>query len=171
MKKYTFHDSDIFGEANYDIVGEEYHFLLNTCFKYCHSLSFIVRSKDVSIPPSLLAYRLPVTPFIEKQYERYKYCNPPVQIYHFHLCKDTFPLILDITDSIFKWINAWGYSNPEDPIFYREDNSIFFSSIIHDGQCTLFPHEKENISLLINNPLWIQEDYIETSDYTNILKQ
>ncbi|MBE6625537.1 MAG: hypothetical protein E7622_07885 [Ruminococcaceae bacterium] len=64
---------------------------------------------------------------------------------------------MKITDSIFKWIDGWGFKNPEDPCFYRDDGSAFFTSVIHEGVVKLTPRENEDVSKIISNPLWIPE--------------
>ena len=156
MTSYDFFDTDKTGEPSYDLAGSEYNNLLTKCFEYCTSISFIVISNHISIPSALLPNQLPVTPTIQKEYERYRDSNPEVRIFHFHLSTNVYQAISGITDSIFKWIDGWGNKNPEDPIFYRADGSIFFSSVIHEGKCSLFPREDEDVSSVLDNPLWIK---------------
>jgi len=73
------------------------------------------------------------------------------------MCPELCELLLKITDSIFKWIDGWGFKNPEDPCFYRDDGSAFFTSVIHEGVVKLTPRENEDVSKIISNPLWIPE--------------
>ena len=40
MKTYRFYDTDLYGNEEYDIKGENYTELLNTCIKYSRSFSF-----------------------------------------------------------------------------------------------------------------------------------
>lgn len=51
-----------------------------------------------------------------------------------------------------------GFKNPEDPVFYRDDGSVFFSSIIHDGKCFLFPTDSENISDIVSSDHWVHKN-------------
>lgn len=153
MTEYRFYDTDASGSAEYDIAGAEYLALLQKCFEYCVSLSFYVRSADVSSPSCLEPYRLPLTQSVIGNHQQYPGSG---QIHHYQLSQDSLRCILSITDSIFKWIDGWGQHNPEDPIFYRADGSIFLSACIHEGKISLFPHHNEDVSSIIQNPLWNQ---------------
>ena len=152
---YHFYDTDATGTADYDLTGADYHVLLDVCFEYSTSLSFFVRSPAVSLPPALEAYRIPVTPAIMAHYERYGAAG---QVHAYRLTPQSRRCILDITDSLFKWIDGWGQHHPEDPVFYRADGSVFLSSVIHDGCVTLFPRANEDVSAIIQNPLWLKAD-------------
>ncbi len=155
MEIYDFYDTDRTGHREYDIAGNEYTLLLKKCYAYCSSFSFAVANPRIAIPATLIPYQLPVTPVVQRQYDRYREHHPPVKVYHFRVSDENFQAVLGITDSIFKWINGWGMENPEDPCFYRSDGSIFFSSIIHEGRCTLTPQKREAVSDILANPLWI----------------
>ena len=65
------------------------------------------------------------------------------------VCDDLFNEMLEISDSLFKWIYGWGYTNPEDPTFYRDDDSVFFLSVIHDGECYLMPRVNEDVTAVV----------------------
>jgi len=151
--EYQFYDTDESGAADFDISGAEYTNLLNKCFEYCGVLSFFVRSANVSLPAELEAYRIPVTPTIARSYERYRDSG---EVRAYHLSPQNKHSIFAITDSMFSWIDGWEHHNPEDPIFYRADSSIFLSSIIHEGLLVLSPRDEEDVSSIINNPNWIK---------------
>ena len=150
---YRFYDTDATGTANYDLTGEEYRVLLDKCFEYSAFLSFFVRSPGVSLPPALESCRIPVTPAMAAHYERYAVAG---QGHAYRLSPQSRSCILEITDSLFKWLDGWGQHHPEDPVFYRADGSVFFSSVIHDGFATLHPRENEDVSTVIQNPLWLK---------------
>lgn len=77
---------------------------------------------------------------------------------YYHLCSELRDFILQKTDRLFIWIYAWGFTNPEDPVFYRKDGSIFFESIIHEGECYLYPREDEDVSNIVSKEHWIRYD-------------
>ena len=153
MFEYHFFDTDEFGTAEFDISGAEYATLLNKCFECCSVLSFFVRSADISLPAELQAYRIPVTPTIARRYERYRDSG---EVRAYHLSPQNKRTIFAITDSMFSWIDGWDYHHPEDPIFYRDDGSIFLTSVIHDGHVILSPRSDEDVSFIIKNPNWIK---------------
>ena len=153
MAEYRFCDTDITGFAEYDITGSEYEALIDKCFAYCTSFSFYVRSAEVLVPVELEPYRLPLTPSVKAHYQRYGDIG---QVYHYRLSQRNRRYIHSIADSIFKWIDGWGYHNPEDPVFYRADGSVFLSSRIHEGCISLFPLDGEEVSEIVMNPPWFK---------------
>lgn len=146
-------DTDESGTAEFDILGAEYAALLNKCFEYCSVLSFFIRNADVSLPAKLEAYRIPVTPTIARSYERYRDFGV---VHAYQLSPQNKHIILAITDSMFSWIDGWGHHNPEDPIFYRADSSIFLSANVHEGHLILSPRDEEDVNSIINHPNWIK---------------
>ena len=74
---------------------------------------------------------------------------------YYRVCDKLCDILLKTTNHIFSWLNGWGYENPEDPTFYREDGSLFFTSTIHEGECTLFVRD-EDVSEILANKLWIK---------------
>lgn len=161
MRKFTFYDTDSTGQAEYDICSAEYAELLNKCFQYSYAFSVLLdlRAPNAALPfANLEQYRIPVTENVKKIYDHYGYfeedtCNG-YEIRHYLLCEDVKKAIIHVTDSIFKWICGWGYTNPTDPVFYRKDGSVFFCSLIHEGVCTLVVTEEENIDTVIQESMW-----------------
>lgn len=159
MNVYKFYDTDPTGFADYDIKGSAYSTLLETCFQYCSAVSMRIASAQVVLPTVFERFRLPLTDNVLYAYRHY-YGDNLTRLHKearlFTLSPQIMAEIMNITDSVFKWINGWGYKNPEDPVFYRKDGSIFFSSIIHEGECTLTPRQCENISHIVSQGNWKQ---------------
>ena len=42
-------------------------------------------------------------------------------------------------------------------VYLSSDGSVFFSSVIHEGECTLHVRDDEDVSEIINNPLWLEK--------------
>lgn len=164
MTMYKFYDSDSTGKQEFDIVGLEYQDLLRTCFKYCSSFSVIIRldnAEAIKTCQTLEPYRIELTPSVQKVYEHYGSVPPKTQsiyinyeIRHYKLLSNSLKILNSIADSVFKWTCAWGYNNPDDLAFFRDDGSVFFSSIIHEGECTLMPRSNEDITTILNNENW-----------------
>lgn len=157
MNQFKFYDTDAAGLADYDIEGEEYDALLDMCFRYCSMISMRITSDSVALPAILDNYRIPLTKNVLGAYAHYyREMSPKMrrEVHLFRLSPVIFEAIRGITDSIFKWIHGWGYTNPEDPAFYRADGSIFFSSVIHEGECTLTPRCGESVESIILRGHW-----------------
>ncbi len=162
MRIYKFFDTDLSGIEEYDISGEHYLTLLTTCFKYCSTVAVII-SPDCTADIELWEkYRIPLTDNVRKAYCHYGHISNEApqkignyEIRHYQLNQYLNNMILSHTDSLFKWLCGWGYNNPNDLTFFRADGSIFFSSIVHEGVCTLFPNEYEDITDILNHGHWI----------------
>ena len=157
MGIYKFYDTDSTGLADYDIKGIAYNTLLETCFRYCSTVSMRIPSAQVVLPVAFERFRIPLTDNILYTYRHYygdNFTQLQKEVHLFTLAPSVREGIMNITDSIFKWINGWGYQNPEDPAFYRKDGSIFFSSVIHEGECTLTPRQCENVNDIIAGGHW-----------------
>lgn len=162
MKSYRFFDTDANGTADYDITGAQYRRLLDVCFQYCTTFSVIIMpgcfTQSIS---DWEIYRIPVTPSVQLAYRHYGKPSAEAlskvgsyEIFHYRLTPSMKQMISKQTNSLFSWVSGWGYNNPSDPVFYREDGSIFFSSLIHEGECTLSPIESEDVSQIISDGLW-----------------
>ena len=59
--KYSFYDTDKYGDEEYNIEGDDYFNMIKTCFKYSESVTFKVfkSNNNVDIIPSWMEqYRL-----------------------------------------------------------------------------------------------------------------
>ena len=155
MKEYYFYDNGIHDEE-YDIKGEAYKELLRLCFLYCETVSFYIENPGkTELEQELEAYLIPNE---DAKFDRhaylyiYPYCSKRYRFYR--VCPQLRDLMLNHTDSIFQWLDGWGFNNPADPAFYRSDGSVFFSSVIHEGQLKLTPREGEDITALLQLSVW-----------------
>lgn len=163
MRYYVFYDTNVFEDCSeeYDIVSEDYKELLTLCFRYSTSFSFMIAGEGIrsiveSLPKELDKYRIDEDNNVLDVYIRYMNRYKDIRCYT--ACPETYDLILEINDSIFKWINGRGNKKPEDLTFYREDGSVFFTSIIHEGECYLYPRYNENINSVVLNGKWYLVD-------------
>lgn len=157
MKRYVFFDTDITGRAEYDLTGEEHRKFLLTCFKYSATVSFWV-SYDVFLPERMREMRLPINDDMRSLYAYHsKDISETTQIWHLPLNVDVCEYLLGASNSIWEWLSTDEYKAPEDIVFYRADSSVFFTSVIHDGECLLTVNDDEDVSEIIKNHLWLPE--------------
>lgn len=74
----------------------------------------------------------------------------------FFKCNDTSRNYMhDITDDLFALVNINELKNkPEDLIFYREDGSVFFWSMLHEGLCIISCRENEDVKDVVSRRGW-----------------
>lgn len=162
MGIYKFFDTDITGHEDYDISGKAYQKLIQTCFQYCTTVSVIISPNFIDDLAAWEPYRIPKPANSEMVYCHYGVPSPEnanrindYEIRYYRLVLPMQELILSRTESIFQWVCGWGYNNPDDITFYRADGSVFFTSVIHEGECTLSPRADENIKDIITQEHWI----------------
>lgn len=156
MSKYTkiykFYDSDDTGFEEYNIIGSDYKKLIEICCKYCKTLSLIITNPQSELFKKLETFEVKKSKNISFEYTHYDKRIGFIKYYK--VTPELYNTIIDNTDEIFCWINGWGFSNPEDPTFYREDGSVLFTSTIHDGECTLMV-KNEDVSEIVSDPNWL----------------
>ncbi|MBE6794693.1 MAG: hypothetical protein E7532_07100 [Ruminococcaceae bacterium] len=154
--KYIFYDTDESGWAEYDIVGEDYIELMKICIKYSKSVSFRRFRYSISIPKHLEKYRLPLTENIAKSYRYYGELSDlaKAELYYLELSEDVCKWILSTTNSIWGWNHFSKDHLVEDPIFFREDGSVFADSIIHNGEFSIYPRDGEDVSSVVTKDHW-----------------
>lgn len=162
--KYTFHDTDDTGWAEYDIKGEDYIELMNLCIKYSKTVcfrKFIHFQHYSSIPEQLEKYRLPINEKTMKPYyDNYGPCyfkdidEAKEELYHFELSKEVCEWIMSVADNIWDWYRGSKKTLIEDPVFFREDGSVFFDSVIHEGEIYIHPIDGEDVSSVVSKGHW-----------------
>ena len=169
MSKYIFFDRDVSEEEDRDITDDHYEKLITICCKYSAYLSLRITGDNINGADELEKYRVQVDRDFVYMYGHF-YREYSLQFYsevrYYRVCPELRDLLLKISDSVFKWINGWGYTNPDDPVFYRADGSVFFSSVIHDGECLLHPNDDEDVSEIVLNDDWIKFEEFTDGDIT-----
>ena len=158
MSRYVFYDADVTGKEEYDICGQDYATLIKTCCKYCSTLSFRITHADTSFVAELEKFAVHRNNELHNAYEHYYGDNlnenALTEIRYYEVNKEMEEFILSVSNSVFDWIYGWGYTNPEDLAFYREDGSLFFYATVHEGMCVLTPNADESIDEIVSNGLW-----------------
>lgn len=150
MRNFVFYDSDPGGHVERDVSGQQYEDLLKSIFEYAYSFSVILSPYFKDDIAHWDKYRIKPRAEVFEVYSHYGIPKPQAadkigdyEIRYYRLCPELCEMILDRTDSVFKWLCGWGYNNPDDPCFYRADGTLIFSSIIHEGECSLVLKETE----------------------------
>lgn len=160
MKKqivYKFYDWDSVANTECDIMGEDYKQLISLCCKYSTTMSVIIKNETESIYSQLQKFEISRPPKITYHYSNYglgSLSDSQIGVRYYQVCTELCILLQSSFNSIFEWLHGWGYNNPEDPVFYRNDGSVFFSSIIHEGEITLSPLDAEDTSNITNSVSW-----------------
>ena len=151
MKKYVFYDTDIEGNEEYDIREEAYETLMRTCCQYSSTLSVGYWRSDLKVFQALQAFEIEKPQNILAEQAYYA---PDRQMRYYKVCPELCDVLLKAAGGIFEWIDGWGFHNPEDPIFYRSDGTVFFTSVIHDGVCAIMPRDDEDVEQLLGAVAW-----------------
>ena len=169
LKEYYFWDAkqNDDGYEEYDIKGDAYKELLRLCFMYCDIVSFYISDPGkIDLEEELEPYRIPTqdVKFDKHRYfDIYPYNRSKYRFYR--LCPQIKELMEKHANSIFEWLNGCGFQNPEDPAFYRNDGSVFFSSVIHEGELLLNPREGEDITGLFQFSVWWKDRIMQERAY------
>ena len=168
-EKYYFHDSDELGFEERDIFGDAYRDLLSACCKYSAVFALLFMEHiDTSKQQDVLSpFEIEVPNAIpQTEIERLLFCHgKPNEINHlyrkgygsvkfYRVCSELCECLPSIANSMFGWLGDKEHANPENPTFYRADGSIFFASVIHEGECALFPRDDEDVSKIVQNEYW-----------------
>ena len=153
-KRYLFVD-EIPGEDELgnDIVGEEYRALIRTCCTYGAFMSLLYYAPNPRVAALLAPFEVERQSYF-KAFPPEDYLREQKYALRFYrICPELCETILSISDHIFEWFHIES-DLPDDPVFYREDGSVFFYCEIHEGYLKLFPTESEDVSNIISNPAW-----------------
>lgn len=149
MKQYTFFDRNYYSNSGiFFIAGEHYRILLRKCFKYGMYLSLKVYDETAPFIKELDTWKVhdlsEVSDFIQPTQYRLYFANT-----------DVYNLFLKKTTSILEY-RCWSVNMPyEDVSFIRKDGSIFFSSIFHEGECSIYPCNDEDVSDILKQGHWL----------------
>ena len=154
---YYFLDWDERTHQELNICGEEYDLLIDICFKYSKYFSFIFPyNEDLLKSFPFNWVRLRSCPTLGPNADLLISGTSTINKNFFKSIGALFD------DSLFinsKWL-------PEDLCFYREDRTLFFWSVTHEGICIINERQDEEISSLCAKQGWEQEK--TPSDNNNI---
>ena len=154
--KYKFRDTDDIGEDDYDIEGESYRELIDICCQYCSVVSF-----DLYPQWADAEYLMQIQQHLIKRDNTYRRVVKEFGSYvtgsdkrYYTVCAEMCEL-LKKGNNIFSWF--WEKEPPfhfENLTFYRNDGTVFFESITHEGECYLYAKETEDVIRIVSNEHW-----------------
>ena len=154
---------DEFAPDCYDLSDESFKLLIQTCIKYCAAFSVRIYRDNTDGLAALESFCIPLQKFSLDAYSQYQYrrdfsglkkIDLTKEIRLYRVCPELYDAIMQVSDSLFEWCAIWEYNNPEDPIFYRKDGSVFFYSCIHEGESFLNVRPDEDVDALISAVPW-----------------
>ena len=155
MKMYSFYATDLTGHAEYDIRGEAYRKLMETCCRYSSVLSLNFTRTDLAATKLLNDLEIKKPANIPSGFCRYNCLD---SMHFFRVCPELCEILIHTVGGIFEWLNGWGFKNPDDPTFFRSDGTIFFASEIHEGVCIIVPREGEDVEDVLSSSNWMIGD-------------
>lgn len=151
--KYKFSDTDETGWDEFEIEGDDYRKLIDTCCQYCSVVSF-----DIFPEYENAEYLTQIQKYLIKRDNTYKVVDNAYTTgsdkRYYAICAEMCDL-LKKEKNIFSWF--WEENKLfhfENLTFYRNDGTIFFESITHEGYCYLYAKETEDISQIVSNEHW-----------------
>lgn len=160
MKIYKFCDWSLTDDEDYDIAGEAYQNLIKRCCDICDIVSFIIERPDMcsqKIQKKLNEFSISRPQNITYKFQHYgerSNSEENLGVHYYSVCTELCQLLLSSASSIFDWV---GFRMPEDPTFYRNDGTVFFTSTTHEGLLTLMPRNEEDVSDIISENPWFIE--------------
>ena len=141
-----FFDYDDATGSDIIIEGKAFQVLLDLCFRYSKYVSFLTTEADFKKYPNLKSFLVDEKNMLFEVYNKHLRYSENASVSFFYCTKECQNVIFGISKDLWAFIHGWGFSNPEDPTFYRSDGSVFFSSQIHEGHAAFYPREDEDIS-------------------------
>lgn len=140
---YTFFCRDYYlNDGDYNISGDHYVQLLEICFRY--SVFFTVKGGSAQLINDLKNWEYP-----ERK------CVPIIGCAYYYSNKNTRAILLAHSTSLFAEEDCTMGAHIRDLTFYREDGSIFMETISHEGECSIFSGDEEDISDILAYDHWL----------------
>ena len=161
--EYYFYDTDAMGVEDYDIRDEEYKRLIHACCHFSDYFSLAIWNEESRVVALLKKYEIKEKKAIHPRYQFWnekKQCWSPYVNCFYSVCEETRDILLQSVQGIFDWYKWSDGPGGEDLCFYRKDGTLFFSSVIHDGELILSPLENEQLFEWISGDNWTEERWV-----------
>lgn len=152
MKKYMFCDHDDSGDTEYEIEGRSFDILIELSLRYCKYFS-LAYAENIRAVKELDPFEIAFAPSdeLKQKWDRFDVFRSRLPRKYYRLTRESAAILSNIAEGIFKFTFAFGYENPEDPAFFREDDSVFFVSVVHEGESYVFAKPDEDVRELIES--------------------
>ena len=149
---YEFRDHDDFGER-IPCSGHDLELLWGTCAKHAKYVSFVLENDELEHFPVLKEHLVTRDEhhWLSGIYNRQLRYSQDSEVYFFNVTEKLLSGLFAIADDLWAFTHYYGFDNPEDPTFYREDGSVFFTAVTHEGEAEFTLREDENIDDFINS--------------------
>lgn len=153
MAHYTYYLRDFFTNSGcYPLTGAHYEQLLQCCFRYSSYVSFLRLDSTHPFASKLSKWEIHTNnTMLNAILDTATRCV-------YHACEELHQAMLEIGDDFFSFYTSGEHAYPEDPMFIRDDGSVFFDSTIHEGECSLYPRAGECIDTVLSWGHWLYID-------------
>ena len=134
---YCYFSRDYFNNCgNFPMSQPHYEVLLQVCCIYSERFSLRIGDPNYPLLTALDAWKLP---------------NNGT----FRVCEETQHILRKSVKSVFDFSRYCAPGCPEDLAFFRKDGSVFMESTGHEGVCSLYPREDEDVSKVLGFGRWV----------------
>lgn len=141
---YTYFERDYFNNCGeYPMSLAHFAALLNACFTFSRMFSLSVSNPEHPLLAALENWRV-----LDEDIAQDK-------SFAYTACKETNDVLKKFANSVFDFSRYAGNGFPEDLTFYRSDKSIFMDSIAHEGECSIYPRESEDVAEVLSFGRWL----------------
>ena len=142
---YTYFARDYFNNSgNFPMTKEHFSTLLEVCAAFSEYFSLRVNDYHHMLLNELANWRV-----LHDDWDTLFVCK---------VCKESINVLQAFAESRFDLSCRLGNGCPEDLSFYRPDKSVFMDSIAHEGECSIYPRENEDVGKLLSFDRWLPCD-------------
>jgi len=153
MYQYTFYTRDYFtNSGEYSITGEHYVTLLKHCFQFSDFFSIVIYNESYCLLQELEKWRIVDFPYPTVALTKIKWR------YFYKICPEMLDAILASQHNLFGFPENSQEHHIGDPAFLRKDGTIFFDSVILEGEYNIYPHLEEDVGDILKFEHWLPID-------------
>lgn len=153
MKQYTYYTRDYYSNSGTYLMSKDHFYtLMQHSFHYGCYLSLVIHDPDHPVVQELQKWNIQCVPFSLKD------LTYPDRRRVYTACDDVFKILQPEFEN---WRNpscTVRIPHQEDVAFLRKDGSIFFDSIFHEGEYSIYPQENEPVGEILQYGHWLLID-------------
>lgn len=143
---YTIFDRDVFtNSGEFILQGEHYYALIKYCIENSDCFSLFRCRFGQPLDDQLNKWNVP--PLVVN-------ADEDTCLVFYKSCKETYTVLTQIIHSFF---DTEDESNlyTHDITFYRSDGTVLMETVLHEGECSIYPREDESVDELLSFGSWI----------------
>lgn len=153
MYQYTFYTHDYFtNSGEYSITGKHYMTLLKHCFQFSGFFSIIIYNEKYWLLQKLEKWRIVDFPHQTVALTQISWR------YFYKICPEMLGVILASKQNLFAFPKNSQEQHIGDPAFLRKDGTVFFDSVIREGEYSIYPRSEEDVGAILKFGHWLPID-------------